>query len=89
MRWTPHPVIVTTTDDVDYVRTYSDPLTFLFHYYRVGGPPGLCITIPGQQLLTGSGQSGHHPRNYELSMFWSRCESRPPLRSVENGIAMC
>ena len=40
MRWTPHPVIVTTTDDVDYVRTYSDPLTFLFHYYRVGGPPG-------------------------------------------------
>ena len=36
----PHPVIVTIGDNRDYSRVLL--YSYLFHYYRVGGPPKAC-----------------------------------------------
>ena len=59
--WTPHPVIVTIGDNRDYIRVllYS---YYIYHYYRVGGPPKgfhVCLgedkfVVPASSLRTPS-----------------------------------
>ena len=52
LRWTPHPVMVTITDNKDFMRV------LLYHYYRMGGPPNL--NPSWEDGLWGASPGRHH-----------------------------